>query len=890
MPAARTVRILAPVAGINRRMRRQTQPPYTYPTGDNFRALDTEEGRERGGSRPMFERAQPQTLGKAGTISTSIKDNGTTTVTATGSVFEITDVGRQIVIDGTGNAYTISSFTSATIVVVTGDASAETGTFVIGRPIRMLGQVTTALTDNSLSWRDDFNTGDFPGGLPEPNGVIKGNWTANGWADGLFLHGGGRLVLNMAGYNNTSGSSAAVYGGYITSLVGFDSAADYTVTSSRGTHGPEWTSRTFIKVDGTSSTNWYDGGGVMVEITSTSVSGSYVIKSYADDGSTVVIDESGTIDRPTGRVSIFWDQSESKITVTIDGTEILAATSIGSAGQIDGLSSDIAFEVEIPAGTGFLGLSQVSVDYFSTATVDAQHTYVVASSASRVWSTQNATGFVEGTFDTNLDLPDDKRVHTAELNQKLLIADHGLIVAEKTDGAVGSSPGTAFTSATSTFQTDGVTAGNHAVLFTNTGANGRVVEGLHSIASVGSETALTLRYSPYTISNTESETGVSFQIVRSPKYFDPLLNKIFEWQPDGDGEAVERAKGAMPGNCPIIATYNGRPVLGGANHKPHIWGMGKQGDLNDWDYAQADQQRAISATGLATGRISQPLTAWASKDSYAIIGCGDQLWLLSGDPASSGTLDLMVNGTGILSPESWCHGPKGEIVFHSQAGAFVIGPGYPPTFPEPLSRDVLPIELSNIDTDIHAVRYVWNNRYYGVDIYVVNKATDIAQGHYFLEWRNRRFHPMSFSSVQEPASVLSYKPPTIAEAAALVAGKDGRVRRFTNLATDDDGETVTSYVFIGPFAHHEMDRAIDAMRARLDEDSDDVTWSVHVGTTAEEALEASASASGTFSAGLGDYVPVLTGGAAMYIKLTSTGVWAMEELVAKFRKMGVSYA
>jgi hypothetical protein len=54
------------------------------------------------------------------------KDNGTTTVTATAAVFNADMVGHSLVFDVSGLSYPIVSYTSATVVVVTGDASGET--------------------------------------------------------------------------------------------------------------------------------------------------------------------------------------------------------------------------------------------------------------------------------------------------------------------------------------------------------------------------------------------------------------------------------------------------------------------------------------------------------------------------------------------------------------------------------------------------------------------------------------------------------------------------------------------------------------------------------------------------------------------------------------------
>ena len=53
------------------------------------------------------------------------KDNGTTTVTSAAAMFHPEMVGHNVVFTATENSYAIASYTSTTVVVVTGDASGE---------------------------------------------------------------------------------------------------------------------------------------------------------------------------------------------------------------------------------------------------------------------------------------------------------------------------------------------------------------------------------------------------------------------------------------------------------------------------------------------------------------------------------------------------------------------------------------------------------------------------------------------------------------------------------------------------------------------------------------------------------------------------------------------
>ena len=61
-------RIRWPMAGVDRRQSFQGQPPYTTPEAQNVRPTATFEGRERGGSRPGFEKSHTTQLGSGADV------------------------------------------------------------------------------------------------------------------------------------------------------------------------------------------------------------------------------------------------------------------------------------------------------------------------------------------------------------------------------------------------------------------------------------------------------------------------------------------------------------------------------------------------------------------------------------------------------------------------------------------------------------------------------------------------------------------------------------------------------------------------------------------------------------------------------------------------------
>lgn len=102
--------------------------------------------------------------------------------------------------------------------------------------------------------------------------------------------------------------------------------------------------------------------------------------------------------------------------------------------------------------------------------------------------------------------------------------------------------------------------------------------------------------------------------------------------------------------------------------------------------------------------------------------------------------------------------------------------------------------------------------------------------------------------------------------------------------------TVTGTVTLGPFrlgADDFHEGMLTKLVGILDEQSADVTYTIHVADTAEGAIAASAQSTGTWSAGrsLPDYVRAR--GASLCIKLSGTGLWAMESIVVEIERLGL---
>jgi len=159
--------------------------------------------------------------------------------------------------------------------------------------------------------------------------------------------------------------------------------------------------------------------------------------------------------------------------------------------------------------------------------------------------------------------------------------------------------------------------------------------------------------------------------------------------------------------------------------------------------------------------------------------------------------------------------------------------------PAHVSRDRVPDELLGLGTGEVLMGYDHDAR--GLCIF-----TD-ATG-WFFSLESKTFWPFAFSSADHaPVAVCRY------DGKLVLACDDGYLRYVGG--DDDDGEDVESHLLVGPvrlWSSDEFGRLM-ALHGTLGADSDDVTWRLVLGDTAEAAAENAKTAVGLYQADDADY-------------------------------------
>lgn len=363
-------------------------------------------------------------------------------------------------------------------------------------------------------------------------------------------------------------------------------------------------------------------------------------------------------------------------------------------------------------------------------------------------------------------------------------------------------------------------------------------------------------------------------------YYDPTVGAngtILPWVAT-DGELPVDSAGNTPR---LICTWRGRTVLSGLLLDPCNWFMSKVSDPFNWDYAPplpVPADAAVAGNIAPQGFTGNPITALIPySDDRLIMGMNSQIAVFNGDPNAGGQIDIVTNSIGIVWGDAWAMDPTGIVYFFSNlTGVFAFVPG---NQPERISRPIDNL-LKDINTGEYNIVLQWNDRYEQLHVWVTLLTTTLATTHYVWEKRANAWWIDSFTNPDHnPLCRVSFDGNDSDDRMALIGSWDGYVRTISSDATDDDGTDIESEIWIGPFLTKFNDSVIlRELQGVLGETSGDVDYEVYVGETAEEALDSTPVASGTWSAGRNFNDTVMRAGYAAFIKITSANAWAMENI------------
>lgn len=707
-------------------------------------------------------------------------------------------------------------------------------------PVQMLENMNIAFGDGFAMWSDCFN----------------GLSLASAWSTAAWASDSPGVLATMQSYVDEDLNTGAA----VRTALDIDSSESYSVEmyiapDSGGHHGKY---QLFARMDDTTPNVTTEGvkaelvmsgtGGVFSGSLTAYMAGSPTVYNFAggNDGEPLAGWFTMLITGDT--VKCFWR-----------GVEQVSQAVAAQTGL------RVGFGMECTESGGICLVDTFRVQYYSETDAPSTRAVIIGAADGDLYR-EVFRGRMEKVV-SDVTVRGDGLLHGVQIGQKLYIADHGLRI----DGIDGTTAGTTFdATGVSDWTAHGIDTHSDVVVVSN--AQGGAVDGTYQIASVaaGSVTLVS-----------DAGTGTcTYRVERAPKIYDPITNEL---------SILSASAGQVPSGNPLIARYRDRLVLAGSDIAPHVWYMARQGTPSDWDYAESDVQRAVAGTSSEAGVPGEPMTAMMPhSDDYLLVGCENSLWLMRGDPATGGVLDNLSHTVGMVDSGSWTLGPAAEIIFLTRDGVYMLPPGAS-SYPQPVSRNVLPQELVNINPSSTTVLMEYDVRDRGVHIYLTPDSTN-ERIHWWMDWERKTFWPVALQGDHEPTAICRLVASSAEDTGVILGGRDGWLRRYSAMNETDAGEDIDSYVYYGPIplGNDYQEGKIMDLTGVLADDSGPVTWSVLPGETYEAAVVATAIDTGTWTEGLNFAARPGGRGQAFVMKLEGNGSrrWAIERALAAVRTVG----
>ena len=288
------------------------------------------------------------------------------------------------------------------------------------------------------------------------------------------------------------------------------------------------------------------------------------------------------------------------------------------------------------------------------------------------------------------------------------------------------------------------------------------------------------------------------------------------WVYDPVEDSVERyvstTSGLIPPKCQLIESWRGRICLAGDPDNRHAIYWSAVGEPTNWDfYPPTPSSKQAVWTGLAAqlGDIPDLINClFAYSNDWLLVGCDHSIWLVRGDPAAGGTIDLITNQVGMAWGRPCCFGPSGELYFFSnEGGVYVMGQGLGE--PVRLTEARLERELQDINLGTYYPQLVYDNRQQGLLVCLVPfGASSSSHRAYFWSRKHQAWWPLRFGTTvitgYQPSAIIVHDADAPADRLIIFGCEDSYLRRLDEAVGYDESTAgartaIGSYVLVGPF-------------------------------------------------------------------------------------------
>lgn len=326
---------------------------------------------------------------------------------------------------------------------------------------------------------------------------------------------------------------------------------------------------------------------------------------------------------------------------------------------------------------------------------------------------------------------------------------------------------------------------------------------------------------------------VFFADGENTKYYDATTNSMLDW--DSNNQRGSLVPKDVNEGFKYIEVWNGRILIFGFDEDESNYYFSRRGQPFDWQLQPGSTGAAISGrisnAGLFPGKLH---AAIPFNENILLMGGEDTIMQMSGDPATTGTLELVSSGVGIAPGRAWCIDNTGGVYFYGYpGGVYRLGLN---SSPVRISTTAVDRQMYQVDPSTAIIRMAWDESRQGVWIFIKD-ATSTYKKQWFYDIRNESWFPIAFPSDSLiPSAVEVVDLSTDSTKAIMLGGHGGYVYTLED-GQNDESTVIEAYYTIGPWASETpgMQMFLNSIRVAMSRDSrSEVT--VRTGMSAEESI------------------------------------------------------
>lgn len=321
----------------------------------------------------------------------------------------------------------------------------------------------------------------------------------------------------------------------------------------------------------------------------------------------------------------------------------------------------------------------------------------------------------------------------------------------------------------------------------------------------------------------------------------------YDWTVYGNSSTF----GAMPEQANKVFLYQGRVGLTCDKDYPHQWYLSRQGNPWDWNYISDDTQSPVAGEDAEAGQAGDiVVTAIPYSNDYLIFACANSFQYLVGNPAEGGTMLDLDNGAGILGVRAFCWDNKGNLYILATTGLLRIPKGF--GIAENLTEASYPDFIKDLayNASTHRIVMGYDRQRHGIIVAKTTLATGANSG-WWYDLKTEGLFPEDFDDTGCGIfSIFHYEAVNPTYNKLLFGCNDGYIRfadpdSTSDIKSDDTSQAIDSYFTIGPIklgAENQEGKinsvvGVTAGGQSGGTDSDDVTYKLWTGLSADEVVE-----------------------------------------------------